>query len=133
MLSSVLIRASLDALFQRGEDLRGRADTVLREYGFQATGWGSPMGMHTTDAAIRRASDLEGTDKRPIELLFREMLERGVYIGKNGFVTLPLPLLLSLPQTPETDERFLTALESSMRVVAEEALQEPSSGSAAPY
>ncbi|WP_086831040.1 hypothetical protein [Streptomyces sp. NRRL B-24572] len=59
------------------------------------------------------------------------MLERGVHIGKSGFVTLSLSL--SLPQTPETDERFLAALESSMRVVAEEALQEPSSGSAAPY
>ncbi|WP_159026527.1 hypothetical protein [Streptomyces vietnamensis] len=74
---------------------------------------------------------LEGTDKRPIELLFHEMLERGVHIGKSGFVT------LSLPRRPETDERFLTALltalESSMRVVAGEALQEPSSGSAAPY
>ncbi|MEU9299811.1 hypothetical protein [Streptomyces sp. NPDC048269] len=113
MLSTVLTRSNLDALFERGESLRKRADALLREHGFQATGWGSLMGIHPTDAPTNRASDLAGMDKRPVELLFHEMLERGVYIGKSGFVT------LSLPQTPETDGHFLTALESSARVVAE--------------
>ncbi|MFJ3909759.1 glutamate-1-semialdehyde 2,1-aminomutase [Streptomyces sp. 2132.2] len=112
MLGTVLTRSSLDALFERGEDLRKRADHVLREHGFQATGWGSLMGFHPTDIPIRRASDLAGLDKRPVELLFHEMLERGVYTGKSGFAT------LSLPQTPETDDHFLTALEESVRVVA---------------
>jgi glutamate-1-semialdehyde 2,1-aminomutase len=113
MLSTVLTRADLDALFERGEDLRKRADALLRKHGFQATGWGSLIGIHSTDVPINRASDLAGTDKRPVELLFHEMLERGVYIGKSGFVT------LSLPQTPATDDHFLTSLESSARVVAE--------------
>ncbi|MGW2560951.1 aspartate aminotransferase family protein [Streptomyces sp. NPDC001514] len=113
MLSTVLTRSRLDALFQRGEVLRKHADAILREHGFQATGWGSLMGIHPTDVPIIRASDLAGTDKRPVELLFHEMLERGIYIGKSGFVT------LSLPQTAETDAHFLTALESSIRVVAQ--------------
>ncbi|MGV9452197.1 aspartate aminotransferase family protein [Streptomyces sp. NPDC003635] len=112
MLGEVLTRSSLAELFRRGEDLRKRADGVLREYGFQATGWGSLMGIHPTDAPLVRASDLAGTDRRPVELLFHEMLERGVYLGKSGFVT------LSLPQTAETDDHFLTALESSVRAVA---------------
>lgn len=112
MLSSVLTRASLDGLFARGERLRERADVLLRNHGFQATGWGSLIGIHPTDVPVSRASDLASTDKRPVELLFHELLERGIYIGKSGFVT------LSLPQTPETDDRFLAALESSMQVVS---------------
>ncbi|MFD5621794.1 aminotransferase class III-fold pyridoxal phosphate-dependent enzyme [Streptomyces yangpuensis] len=55
MLGTVLTRSSLDALFERGEDLRKRADHVLREHGFQATGWGSLMGFHprTSPSAAR--------------------------------------------------------------------------------
>lgn len=102
----MLTRDSLDALFQRGEQLRGQADALLREHGFQATGWGSLIGIHPTDIPVARASDLADADRRPIELLFHELLDRGIYTGKSGFVT------LSLPQTPETDARFLAALES---------------------
>lgn len=112
MLGTVLTRAALDGLFERGEELRKRADTLLRCHGFQATGWGSLMGIHPTDVSVDRASDLAGTDRRPVELLFHELLERGIYIGKSGFVT------LSLPQTTETDESFLTALESAMQAVS---------------
>jgi glutamate-1-semialdehyde 2,1-aminomutase len=112
MLSSVLTRESLDALFRRGEQLRGQADVLLREHGFQATGWGSLIGIHPTDIPVARASDLADADRRPIELLFHELLDRGIYTGKSGFVT------LSLPQTPETDACFLAALESSLQVVA---------------
>ncbi|MFD8236332.1 aspartate aminotransferase family protein [Streptomyces sp. NPDC059696] len=112
MLSTVLTPSCLTELFERGEDLRKRADAVLHEHGFQATGWGSLIGIHPSDTPVVRASDLAGIDRRPVELLFHEMLERGVYIGKSGFVT------LSLPQTAETDDHFLTALESSVRVAA---------------
>ena len=112
MLRTVLTRTNLDALFARGEALRARADAILRQHGFQATGWGSLMGIHATDAPVRRAADLAGTDGRAVELLFHEMLERGIYVGSGGFVS------LSLPQTPETDERFLAALEDSMAVVS---------------
>ncbi|BFU47384.1 aspartate aminotransferase family protein [Krasilnikovia sp. MM14-A1004] len=111
MLGSVLTRENLAALFERGEGLRKRADDLLRACGFQATGWGSLIGIHPTDVPITRAADLAGADRRPVQLLFHELLDRGVYIGKGGFVT------LSLPQTPETDDLFLTALEDSLRVV----------------
>jgi len=111
MLSTVLTRENLDALFERGEGLRKRVDDLLRTFGFQATGWGSLIGIHPTDVPVTRAADLAGTDRRIVQLLFHEMLERGIYIGKSGFVT------LSLPQTPETDDLFLTTLEDSLRVV----------------
>jgi glutamate-1-semialdehyde 2,1-aminomutase len=88
MLSSVLTRDSIDALFQRGEQLRGQADALLCAHGFQATGWGSLIGIHPTDIPVARASDLADADRRPIELLFHELLDRGIYTGKSGFVTL---------------------------------------------
>ncbi|MGW7046862.1 aspartate aminotransferase family protein [Streptomyces avermitilis] len=118
MLSAILTRQNLDALFARGEDLRQRADALLRTYGFQATGWGSLIGIHPTTAPLTRAGDLTGTDRRLLELLFHEMLERGVYIGKSGFVT------LSLPQTPATDDLFLTALHHSLQALSEGGLLE---------
>ncbi|MFC8223982.1 aspartate aminotransferase family protein [Streptomyces sp. NPDC057362] len=112
MLRDVLTPTSLDGLFARGENLRKHADVLLRRHGFQATGWGSLIGIHPTDVAVSRALDLAGADRRPVELLFHELLERGIYIGKSGFVT------LSLPQTPQTDDLFLSALESSLQVVS---------------
>lgn len=108
MLGSVLTRQNLDLLFHRGEELRGRADALLRAYGFQASGWGSLFSIHPTDAPLTRASDLAGSDRKVIELIFHQLLDRGVYIGKSGFVT------LSLPQSRETDDRFLSALAEAL-------------------
>ncbi|MEV4709549.1 aminotransferase class III-fold pyridoxal phosphate-dependent enzyme [Actinoplanes sp. NPDC049316] len=111
MLSTVLTEENLGVLFERGEGLRKRADDVLRAAGFQATGWGSLLNVHPTDVPVTRAADLAGTDRRLTQLLFHEMLDRGVYIGKSGFVT------LSLPQAPETDDIFVAALEDSLRAI----------------
>ncbi len=104
MLGRVLTAERLDDLHQRGERLRKHADELLRTRGFQATGWGSLMSIHPTDRPIRSAADLAGIDRRRVQLLFHELLERNVYIGRSGFVT------LSLVHDDETDHAFLTAL-----------------------
>lgn len=111
VLGEVITAERLDELFQRGERLRKQADELLRDKGFQATGWGSLISIHPVDRPVRRAADLAGADRRRVQLLFHELLERGVYIGKSGFVT------LSLAQDERTDELFLTALESALHAV----------------
>ncbi|ATY13515.1 aspartate aminotransferase family protein [Amycolatopsis sp. AA4] len=108
MLNEVLTAERLDELFHRGERLRKQANELLRTKGFQATGWGSLISIHPVDRAVSRAADLAGADRRRVRLLFHELIERGVYIGKSGFVT------LSLAQDDLTDETFLTALEGAL-------------------
>ncbi|GAA2357324.1 aspartate aminotransferase family protein [Streptomyces violaceusniger] len=113
MLSRVLTAKSLDELYQRGERLRKEAGELLRGQGFQATGWGSLISIHPVDGEVRCAADLAGADRRRVQFLFHELLERGVYIGKSGFVT------LSLAQDEQTDEILLNALEGALQAAAE--------------
>lgn len=112
MLNQVLTAERLEELLQRGERLRKQAGELLRGQGFQATGWGSLISIHPVDRPVRCAADLAGADRRRVHFLFHELLDRGVYIGKSGFVT------LSLAQDERTDEAFLTALESALLAVS---------------
>ncbi|MFC4071939.1 aspartate aminotransferase family protein [Actinoplanes subglobosus] len=110
-LNTTLTRDNLDLLFVRGENLRVHADTLLRPHGFQATGWGSLISIHPTTTPITHAADLAGADQRLTQLLFHEMLHRGIYIGKTGFVT------LCLPQTADADGLFLTTLKDALAAI----------------
>ncbi|MEI7446491.1 MAG: aminotransferase class III-fold pyridoxal phosphate-dependent enzyme [Burkholderiales bacterium] len=92
-LTRVLTREALDAVNARGERLRAALNAVFVRHGvaLQATGLGSLLTLHATDRPVRSARDLAGTDPRIRDLLFFDLLERGVWIARRGFVALSLP------------------------------------------
>ncbi|MFM1988104.1 MAG: hypothetical protein RJA99_1061 [Pseudomonadota bacterium] len=92
-LTRVLTRDALDAVNARGERLRAALNAVFARHGvaLQATGLGSLLTLHATDRPIRSARDLAGSDPRVKDLLFFDLLERGVWIARRGFVALSLP------------------------------------------
>jgi len=92
-LTQVLTPAALDALNQRGEQLRARLNAVFALHGadMQFTGLGSVMQLHATARPLRSAADLAGTDDRVKALLFFDLLERGVFLARRGLVALSLP------------------------------------------
>ena len=81
-----------NALFQRGEVLRGRLNAVCARHDvrLQFTGIGSMMQPHFRSGAILRpyvaATDEDGLR----ELFFFDMLAAGIYIARRGMVALSL-------------------------------------------
>ena len=58
----------------------------------QFTGIGSLLGLHTTKQPVFSSSDLVGEDDRMMELIFLDLLERGYYMARRGFIALMIPL-----------------------------------------
>ena len=83
----------LQALNDRGDALRERLNELLASRGvaLQFTGLGSLMTMHPVAGAIRSADDLAAADDRVKALVFFELLARGVFMARRGFVALSLP------------------------------------------
>jgi glutamate-1-semialdehyde 2,1-aminomutase len=92
-LQRVLTREALDALNARGDRLRARLAEVFARHGvaLQASGLGSLSNLHVTDRPIRSSRDLAGPDPRIKDLLFFDLLERGVWMARRGFMALSLP------------------------------------------
>lgn len=93
-LSRVLTRSAMDDLNRRGDRLRDRLNALFVGDGarFQATGFGSLLAIHPTQAPIRSPEDLQSADDRLRELLFLDLLEEGFYIARRGFMALSLPI-----------------------------------------
>lgn len=92
-LKEVLTPEAVTDLNARGDRLRERANVLFaREgVGLQLTGLGSIMTLHATAAPIRSPADLASTDPHVKELLFFDLLARGVYLARRGFIALSLP------------------------------------------
>jgi glutamate-1-semialdehyde 2,1-aminomutase len=92
-LGQVLTDDRLNDLNNRGENLRNQLNLLTRELNLkiQFSGIGSLMAMHATDADIHSAKDIKGCDDRVVELIFLDLLERGYYIARRGFIALMLP------------------------------------------
>ena len=92
-LRHVLTREALDALNARGDRLRSALNTVFERHGvgLGATGLGSLLTLHASAGPVRSARDLAGVDPRLKDLLFFDLLERGVWIARRGFMALSLP------------------------------------------
>ena len=97
-----------------GDELRRRLNELARERGapFQATGVGSLIGLHFTGEEIRRPSDASPKNaaskdaQLAMQALFHlEMLERGYYLARRGY------LALSLPTTQDECLGFATAVD----------------------
>ena len=81
-------------LHETGERFRGRANAVFERHGvaLSLSGTGSLMNLHGVAGPVRTLDDLQGNDERAKELLFLDLLERGYYIARRGFIALSTAL-----------------------------------------
>lgn len=93
-MGEVLTDTLLNELNQRGDNLRHALNDICSSAGvrIQFSGVGSLLGMHTTTKQIFNTGDLKECDDRIMELVFLELLEKGFYIARRGFIALMLPL-----------------------------------------
>ncbi len=112
-VSELLDAATLDALFDRGERLRGRLGAVLRESSLPCcvTGMGSLINLHTVAGPVTSPLDLDAHDAVLQQLLFHELLDRGVYIAARGY------LALSAAVTDDDCDRVVDALADAVEAI----------------
>ena len=81
-------------LNERGNALRVRMQEVADERGvpFRATGCGSIIGLHWQAGPVRRPADTVATPPAARSLSHLEMIRRGFYFARRGFISLSLPL-----------------------------------------
>ena len=108
-LTEVLSDEVVVSLNARGERLRQALNDVLVRYGWCATGVGSMVGIHPLPGPIRSAHDLAGAEDLRRELLFFDLLERGWYIARRGFIA------LSIEVTDADVDGFVVAVADIMR------------------
>ncbi len=96
-LAEVFTPEAARALNARGEALRARLNQIGRASGgaLQVTGRGSIMTVHFAPAGrgeIRSAGDLAAADPNAKALFHLELLARGQYLSRRGFISLSLAL-----------------------------------------
>jgi glutamate-1-semialdehyde 2,1-aminomutase len=93
-LTQVLTPDVLNALNDRGDRLRDALAATFAAAGapFSVTGIGSMLNVHATTAPIASPADLAGADDRLKEILFLDLLERGHYMARRGFMALSLAI-----------------------------------------
>ena len=81
------------ALTATGEDLKGRLNALFAEKKVtaQATGIGSLLNIHFQKAPIRRPADVVPANEKRA-LFHLEMLGRGYYLARRGYMTLSVAL-----------------------------------------
>lgn len=111
MTEVITPEASL-AVNARGDRLRERLNAVARSGGarMQFTGIGSMMSVHFRDGAIRNEADADAANQDLKELLYFDLLERGVYIARRGMI------ILSLAQDEAAFARLEGAVDEFVRV-----------------
>jgi glutamate-1-semialdehyde 2,1-aminomutase len=80
------------ALNARGDALRERLTELTAGRAPHVTGLGSMLALHFTAGPPRCAADADAADPRLVELLFFDLLERGLHIARRGMVALSLPV-----------------------------------------
>jgi glutamate-1-semialdehyde 2,1-aminomutase len=96
-LSKVFTPAAADALSATGERLKVRLNRIGERQGVpvQTTGVGSILCLHFQSEPIRQPSDTAHTPAAARALFHLEMLARGFYVARRGFIALSLPLVES--------------------------------------
>lgn len=89
-LTEVLDDDVLIDLNARGDRLREGLNDVVAPHGWVATGRGSMVGLHPVPGPVRSPDDLADADDRRRELLYLELLERGWYMARRGFIALSI-------------------------------------------
>jgi glutamate-1-semialdehyde 2,1-aminomutase len=113
-LTEVITPQALDGVFTLGESLRARVAQVVADAPIPmcVTGWGSMMNLHTVAGPVRSPADLATTDAGAKEVLFHELLERGIYTAPRGLIA------LSFAVTVSDADRFVEALSESVATFA---------------
>ncbi len=112
-LTQVFTPAEAERINALGDSLRDRINALAKKAGscLQATGVGSLINLHFSRKPIRTPADTHPSD--PVadkaladlhKLLHLELIERGYYMARRGFIA------LSLPTTEKDAEGFLAAL-----------------------
>lgn len=92
-LRDVFTPEAAEALSESGERLRARLDEAAGARGLpvQATGVGSILTLHFQEGPIRRPEDVEPAPELR-GLVHLEMMARGFYMARRGYMSLSLPL-----------------------------------------
>ncbi len=92
-LREVFTPDAVHALNARGDRLRDRLNSVFAEVGVavQATGVGSILGLHFQRSPIVTGREIDPAPEKRA-LLHLELMLRGFYIARRGYLALPLPL-----------------------------------------
>jgi glutamate-1-semialdehyde 2,1-aminomutase len=115
-LTRVATPEVMEAHFARGERLKARLNGLAAREGvpFQCTGCGTILGLHCEAGPLRSGRDLAARDparrERLQRLLHYDLLERGHYLARRGYLTLSLPL------TERDEESFVQAIEEFLSV-----------------
>jgi glutamate-1-semialdehyde 2,1-aminomutase len=93
-LTEVYKPADAVALNKFGDGLRERLNAVVRRknLAMQFTGIGSMIGVHMTDAPIRNAADAARGHAGLLELLYFDLVARGIWFAKRGMMALSIAL-----------------------------------------
>lgn len=111
-MSEVFTSDVAEALHARGDALRLRLNSICEHHdvAVQVTGLGSLMNLHPVDGLLTRPADLARADETARELLYFDLLDRGFYMGRRGFMALTLVV-----SDGELD-RFVDALDETLAV-----------------
>ncbi|MFI5953896.1 aspartate aminotransferase family protein [Cryptosporangium sp. NPDC051539] len=92
-LRDVFTPSATRALNARGDRLRDRLNALFAEAGvaMQATGLGSILSLHFQTGPITRSRDIDPAPEKRA-LLHLELMLRGFYIARRGYLALPLPV-----------------------------------------
>jgi glutamate-1-semialdehyde 2,1-aminomutase len=94
-------------LHATGDAFRARVNDVFEQHGvaLHASGTGSLMNLHGVTGPVRTIDDVADSNDAAKELLFLDLLERGFYVARRGFIALS-----SVLTDAELDE-FVTTLD----------------------
>ena len=114
-LGELLSEQVLEALYNRGEDLRRRIAGVLADSPLPmcVTGMGSLMTIHTVRGPVHSPADVADADLVLKELVFHELVDRGMYLATRGYIA------LSAAIDDDDCDLFLAALSDATRRIAD--------------
>jgi glutamate-1-semialdehyde 2,1-aminomutase len=108
-LSQVYTPQAAVELNARGDALRERLNDVAKVHAVpvQFLGRGSMINAHVLRRSVRSPDDLEQASKRALDLIHLDLLARGIYIARRGFI------ILSLPMTGADLDALVTAFDET--------------------
>jgi glutamate-1-semialdehyde 2,1-aminomutase len=93
-MGEIFDAAAAEALWARGEKLRGELNAVLAKAGtvMHFTGLGSMMQPHFRAGPILRPYKADAHEDQLRELFFFDMMAAGIYLARRGLAALSLPV-----------------------------------------